>query len=494
MTRPRPSPEGASALQIDLLGLPGIRHWNRAMRTGVRGTEGTRSAARRILLSELAAAARARVPLDLALRTIATGGETLGYIVPPGESPLASLARGIALLPVLAASVIARQLARDDRSAVRAMAERLIPPLEKGMALSAAMGASGDWQPEECALVAAAEESGALPEALAALSRHLNAGEFRPLGTVFTPWMALTSAALFATVGVILFRSARHLRDVYAQMGAELPFTTSVLVWLMEVSQRYGIGIVAGALLLLLLVRQTLSGAGPAGRTLYALFASLLLVGLPMAMVAAAVGAPLMALDPADWFLGTGAVNVPALLAVLLATLALMPWALTASERLIVRLGNAVGFVLRAFPALRAAARLRSYALWMAGLELGLQGGLPMAEAATNAARIAPRPLRRQAEEVASLVGTGTSLGGACRARSFPSAEAAERMALLEAGGLRADRLAELTEEAHLDAERATVTACTALEIVITIAYGTCLVFAFTGAYAPFFYLPGLIR
>ncbi len=170
-------------------------------------------------------------------RRISTGFLRVGFLAIPRE--LARLIKQIAMLLEAGIPLLDALLIIKKQSWNRALADAidlLVESIEQGETISSGLQKSpGIFDPLAVSLVSSGEVSGTLPEALVRLAQHLERNikiQREALSAMIYPLSVLTVAALVSSFLLIFIIPV--FRELFLDLGAELPWPTRVTVALSE--------------------------------------------------------------------------------------------------------------------------------------------------------------------------------------------------------------------------------------------------------------------
>lgn len=411
----------------------------------VMANTAVRREAKALLFAELAEATRHGMPLDLAL---AMNSQTLreqGRGPDPQTAPGADQRhRGfdlflgfamffVAQLAVVLYLLIAFRVADVGRVA-RLLGLRLHRYVSQGMTLADAMRRCGaDYDPQEVRLAEAGERWGALPQTLRRLS-EFQVTEERLTGHGARMLYPLGQAGALVVIGTFIqVVILPKFQDVYTQLGTELPAPTQVLV---DLGRAFydGSGWSIPALFVLAALVFIFRGLMNGNRL------SMVVAVLPFLMPLPFVFAWVLENAAGRNLLGVPLNRPTPMLMILsalgfVATLAftyLLPEVLAGLERIVLRMEQAAGPLLRGLPVVGATARAQAEARWLAALAVGLESGVQAPEAVAAAGRICGGRLKTRSGQAAEAVAGGLSIGQACLATRVLSPEANHRLVMLD--------------------------------------------------------------
>jgi type II secretory pathway component PulF len=486
-----------TAWRTDIFDLPGLRWLAERWRTVIFANGAVRREAKGLLFAELAEAARRGMPmaaaLDLACESQADTRRRSGTRKPIARGLWGNaglVAWGISMFIVAnftmwIYAIFAWRFA-DPARVARLLSWKLRAHAMKGFSLSDAMRACApeDFDPQEIAIVAQGEKSGTLPQALRHLADFMvTENRIAVMGT-----QALTPVFYIGLIAfpVILFWSsliAPKFRDIFNQLGAELPALTSAVIHFGESS---GIWLLAlfCIIFLFFLLRALMNGNA----------ASQVAVVLLGAGLAGTLGAWAMAVASGS---SVPQEYAPVLILVIIAALAvvlvLLPAVLSDIERFVLRVERFAAPLVRLLPFVGAAQRAQAEARWMAALGVGLDAGLPPHEALEGAGTMSGGALGHRTEEAAALACKGLSIGAACERCKVLRPTVNHQLALVDwrgdyRGGLRAiadDTSFRATETMRRSARFADVFMMTAFAILTF--------FTVMAMYLPLFGIPRIV-
>jgi type II secretory pathway component PulF len=461
------------------------------------------SAARReakgALFGELAEATRQGMPLDAALLHASQNVDESRKRrwrsnLPPGaESRHRPLDVLIAILMTVVGhlgyvfyGLMALRMTDIERIS-RLLALRLYRYVAAGYTLSDAMRrCSEDYDVSEVQMIEASEQWGALPDGLKRLSQfQISERQLTMMGTLalYPFWMGglLLVVATFCMVFII-----PKFKDIYDQLGAELPAPTTLLL---NYAQFFS-GSVAGllvnlvwiGLLLFFILRGLLNGTRM----------TKLLVGLAVCLSVAGItaGAGMSLVDAMNsnhnnpdegWYV----MSVIGL--VVLLTVLVVPYILSGIEKFVLRVERNSRPLLRFLPLAGRAVRVEQQARWLGALALGLSSGVTPDRALRSAGRICGGNIERKSFYAAELAAGGYAIGAACVRAGVLDTAANYRLQLLDGRPDYLDGLRSIAEDSSQYAYEWLQRSGRVAEIFMIVALGIVAAFFVIAMYLPLF-------
>jgi type II secretory pathway component PulF len=485
---------------IDLTELPGIRHVLRQYRVQLFANGPARRAGKALLLHELAAAARRGMPMHLALeanaRTLGEWRRHRDEGADTGAHRRHGKLEELLLLPLLLASFIglviyllwATRIVDGERVS-RLLAERLLTHVARGLSLSAAMARlRQDWSPDEVAIIRLGEETGQLADALARLGEAEDTLRDFDVGTQGLFYPFLVGALFFNLVLFVQSKVLPKYKDIFAQLGVDLPGATLVFAGLAEALFSNILLLAFTALLLgflipMMIFRFLMNGNSAAKELATAFLAATGVVGVLVTVGGAAHNNSL------PWWLVLGGIvgGISLVLTLLPSLLGLIEWAVLWLERLWRRVAVIMPLFARGL-------RLAEEARLLGMLAVALQSGMPEGRALEAAGEhCLTRGRRRRLKSAAGLVDQGRPLADACRAaRVFsplPTARLAFAASRTDVPNLLTEIAADLAVVGRDQTARDMVLAQILLIFMLGLV-GLAIALAF---YMPLFIIPGAI-
>jgi type II secretory pathway component PulF len=221
-------------------------------------------------------------------------------------------------------------------------------------------------------------------------------------------------------------------KDIYDQLGAELPAPTQALLDLATALSNGWAAMVINLFWVLALAFFIVRGIMN-GTRVTKLILTLTFAGLVWSIVMGA-SAALVEFFYGPYNPGPNAVFYQLLisLACLLVVLLLVPYLLEGVEASVLRMERRFRKVLRFLPIAGRAVRVEQQARWLGALSLGLSSGVPPDQAVRAAGMICDGPMERRSLYASELVAAGHPIGRACvQARVLQDADN-HRLALLD--------------------------------------------------------------
>lgn len=410
---------------------------NNAARREAKGT----------LFGELAEAARQGMPLEQALlhasQTVDESKKRKRWsAVPPGAEirnrPLDIL---IAIfmtifgqLGYLFYGLLALRMTDVERIS-RLLSMRLYRFVSAGYTLSDAMRRCGDdYDVSEIQMVEASEQWGTLPEGLKRLSQfQISDQRLTMMGTLalYPFWMGgiLLTIASFCLIFIL-----PKFKDIYDQLGAELPGPTQALIEYSNFFATNIFGVLFNlfwlASLIFFLLRGIMNGTRMT-KLLLGLFFSFVLIGC-------GVSVTYSLLESSQYFRAQKfegqaelIVFVGWFVSVMLLPLT-VPYILGFLEVLVLRVERLLRPLLRFIPIASRAVRVEQQARWLGALALGLSSGVTPDRALRSAGRICGGTLETRSFYAAELAAAGHPIGAACVKARVLDTQANYRLALLD--------------------------------------------------------------
>lgn len=467
-----------------------------------------RREAKGALFGELAEAVRQKMPLDQALAhasqtldetkrrkrwsSMAPGAETRHR---PLDMLIAVLMTVIGHLGFVFYGLLALRMTDVERIS-RLLALRLYRYVVNGHSLSEAMRrCTDDYDNSEIQMIEASEQWGTLADGLKRLSQfQISENRLTMMGTLalYPFWMGgvLLSIASFVLVFIV-----PKFKDIYDQLGAELPAPTQLLVDLgtMMVSNVVGLlfNFVLLASLLFFLMRGVMNGTRMTKLLLTIFFAvslaSFLIEGA-MALLIAGTGQRDNQNASSDPLIVVGAIAICALFVPLI-----MPYLLAGMESFVLRMERRFRPLLRFIPVANMAVRVEQQARWLGALALGLSSGVTPDKALRSAGKICDGRLERRSFKAAELVAAGHPIGAACVMAKVLDTKANYRLALLDGRPDYLEGLRSIADDSTQNAYEWLQRSGRITEVFMIVALGIVAGMFAIALYLPLFNIPKIV-
>jgi type IV pilus assembly protein PilC len=444
------------------------------------------------LFRELAFAVRQKCPLDLTLRSMCEhktlrfgrdclygGAVTLAVIIAAALALIGWPA--VIFLCAIVPLVVAKMLsALPGEKAIRDVAFRLAEWIAEGRTLSDAMACMPRiFTPQQCKAVAIGEETGHLAESLEALADYCEmSGQIDQIrSALMYPITLLFVAGMM--LGFVVTRIVPKLRDLFAQIGADLPefsqriffaygspfHLTNPLIWL---------SLLLVILIVMFIVNRMLGGGA---RVAWRLF-------IAAALVSAWTWRPLVreSIEIRQFML----VVLAAILAILVirhSTRGRAPL-LPAAAR--VAVARAIGRILPFWKV--------HLSRFLFSLGVSLRAKIPVPEALEWAGETVRGGLRFEAPRFRALVEQGHSLSDALKSSPWFRGHVAAVLSLAEWNGSFPEDCIQLANELDVEVEGQMARLAALSEYVANVLLGIFLGLFVIACYLPLFYIPRLVQ
>jgi len=482
-------PEGP-VQQADLK-VPGspLGRWNSL----ILANSTARREAKAVLFAELAEATRQGMPLDLALSHASQTAEEARRRGSRGWGPGADsrhrlfdfivslLMFLVAQLAYLLYMLLAFRMVDVERIS-RKLAKRLLGPVSAGLPLSQAMRRWRlDFDEAEVQLIEAGENWGTLPQALQRLSQFQVTEHRLALQGSLVLYPLWLAAILFMLMSFCIVFILPKFKDIYEQLGAELPGVTTSLIALASVAVTGPIGVVLTTFAVLLLVMGLVRGMMN-GTRMSKIMLSLFMVAIPAFVV-------FISLADAEDF------SIVPLLAggVLCIVLLLLPYLLHSLEATVLRWERMVRPWIQKLPFIGRATRAEVEARWLGAYSLAIASGVQPSEALRSAGKISGGSIKVRSERAAELVDAGEEIGRACVRERVLSTQANHRLALLDGRPGYADGLRTTAEDAAMEAFETLHRTGRVVEVLSILALGFVAALFALAMYLPLFNIPNIV-
>jgi type II secretory pathway component PulF len=420
-------PPGPEPPTFDLLDLTLFRWWVWKWRSLIMANLKVRREAKAVLFGELAEALRQKMPLAEALaansQTVEESWRRKRHGVGRGADTRHSMWQRLTALIMITLefgvfwvyTALSFRYADAERVA-RLMANRLGRLVERGVPLSEAMRrCAHDYDPAEVAIVESAEKWGNMPEALQRLSAYQVTEKTLTAAGASAMYPVILAFALLFPMGFLHTVILPKFKDLFDQLGAELPSLTWALMELSHARSPLALALLAWLLVIVFWIFRALMNGNFMAR--YILAFGILSLGFGFASLGgASVAVPLVIC----WLSETSGhgFNDLAFAVIFTALVLLMPYLLSRIEVWILAIERASGRVLPSLPFIGRfvgkAAQTEADSRWLAAVSTALSAGVPAPDALRTAGAIAGRGYRLRSEMAASLVAQGLSIGSAC--------------------------------------------------------------------------------
>ncbi len=457
----------------------------------------TRPEAKAILFQELSVATANGMPLDEALEmAVRSERDRVGGAKTADEGgPWSIIQTLVALIYIFFSSIgvlllllLTSVWATDVERVARVLAMRLLPFIRAGHSLSSAMAMlRSDYSPQEVSIIRAGESWNNLPTALEKL------GQFQYYERELQRHWArmMYPLWLFLVMGTIMTFSAVFIlpkfKDIYDQLGAELPGITQLIVdvaaWATSAGMPF-LFLLLGLISFIMTIRLLMVG----NRTLRDIAAGGLfilgIVGINVAMFAFS--------DAAVDTIGSIGVFIVVILSAILPAMVLMA-VLSESEKLVLWLERTASRWFGNIPVIGAPRRTEMESRWLAALSLGLSSGIEAPVAIEAAGDICGGSLARSSRRAAELAGQGHSIGEAVVKARVLRPRYANRLRLLDGRpGYLAD-LADISEDAARDSFHTLNRASRIAEVATVCVIGVSVAIFAIAMYVPLFQIPQVV-
>lgn len=447
-----------------------------------------RREAKALLFKELALAAQFNMPLHEALEgCLRTDNERRTETEPSLRSTILDkllflvmffflLGGGLYLL------ALTSMWSADTERVARVLARRLLPLAQAGHSLSDAMAAQGsDYTEQEIAAVRAGETWGTLPAAL----ENLGAYQLyeRDLQRHWAPMaFPLVLGGMMIGIGsfIIIFIVPK-LKDIYDQLGAELPGPTQLLIdgGYMILSGLSGTVLFLPSqaflfLLFIFIVRRYMVGS---------LFLRNLLLIIPLAGACFMMTLGLTEHVPTEF----GIYIIPAFVVMVLISFAAAMLILGLLEQLVLAVERGFFRLLGALPIIGAPKRTEQESRWLGALSMALSSGVDTAGAVESAGNISGGGMMKSSARAAAMVRQGHSIGDAVTRSRVLRARYAHRMRLLDGRDTYLDGLADIAEDASRDTYHTMNRTARVCEVATVCLMAIVIFFIVVAVYLPLF-------
>lgn len=465
----------AATSKDNLLEIPLIRFWITANRYTPFANSDSRREAKALLFRELEIAIRHRTPLDKALELNARIlREVLGHSpanIPPrgADTRYANFELGyvwVLFLPIfllnycLYAAFAFRMTNVEGISRVLAM--RLLRHVRKGSGLAEAMRRCGnDYTPQEVALVAAAESSGAMPDGLATVAA-IQLFEHKISVRASLAWVPVLLAPILIFASYLFQRSYRNLLDKVPELTWTLPGTISELT-----GPHLLLLLTIAALppIVLLFLRSLMNGTRT-GKVIVLVFVAFTLILATVQFV------PSRRDMVYRWGMDRDSLILVICIAYTIVTVVLQAWLLRAIEGLVNSAERLLERLLLRIPSLGSATGAMAGSRLLRIVAMGLAGGATLPAAVEMAA--AGQTGRRRADslEAAAAVAKGLPLSEALAVRRILPNPILRRLSIVENDGSLISGLRSLADEMQADGSRKTEMILRTLDMFIVLGSG----------------------
>jgi len=455
----------------------------------------TRREAKAILFKELAVAVKHGMPLDEALNNaMQSEGSRLDKLFnrKPGNI-LTAWALVIFYLFLVGTGAIFLLLllstwASDVERVARVFAIRLSPLVRQGYSLADAMRQlPADYTEEEAETIRAGEAWGDLAGALENLSsfQYYEREIQRHWSRMAYPiWLS------FLALGIIQFTVifiVPKFRDIYDQLGAELPAPTQFLIGIggfLFNTAGYILIPVLGFIFWVLVLRMFMVG----NRFLRNLAITLVVVasGWIGFMAVAAATENSVSVE------STIAIIIVAILAVML-LVSLSVYFLKFLERIIIAIEDWTGGIFGYLPIVGAPRQTEREARWLGAVATGLNSGVLPADAVEAAGNICRGRIKRRSADAAAQIRQGHSLGDSIVQHGVLRDRYAHRLRLLEGRRDYLQGMVDIAEDASRDSYHMLNRASRLAEVGSVVLIGLISALFAVAMYLPLFNIPQIV-